>query len=72
MIGFVFVKKDPAPTPPHKGEGLHWRTASFLQHRFHVWQRFEEKEGERNGLAPPPCGEGLGRGLLAKHGGLSQ
>ncbi|NKN15491.1 hypothetical protein GFL86_28940 [Rhizobium laguerreae] len=49
--------QDPSPTPPHKGEGLN------LPHPFSRSATFRVERGGRSGLVPPPCGEGLGRGL---------
>ncbi len=64
-----FLKKDPSPTPPHKGEGLtrsrsHLRAIdiSILGDNGYLDAAPEARE------APPPCGEGLGRGLTSDSG----
>ncbi|RVE97906.1 hypothetical protein CN234_35330, partial [Sinorhizobium meliloti] len=59
------VRPDPSPTPPHKGEGR------LLQHSLGQRTSFASTSSLQNGraigpgrLAPPTCGEGLGRGLM--------
>ncbi|TAW32362.1 hypothetical protein ELI19_02865 [Rhizobium leguminosarum] len=53
--------QDPSPTPPHKGEGLN------LPHPLSRSSTFREERSGYSGLVPPPCGEGLGRGLRYPH-----
>jgi|GEM_PF-3066993 len=56
--------QDPSPTPPHKGEGLDLdRPASFDRRTSTCWNIGVIDKRSAAVRAPPPCGEGLGRGL---------
>ena len=60
------VGTDPSPTPPHKGEGLNPRLPS-RSYPNDAPNSETESGCDRAAIeAPPPCGEGLGRGLQTK------
>ena len=56
--------QDPSPTPPHKGEGLGCRCPPARSLASQQAQDLKTEKRSIPGQAPPPCGEGLGRGLV--------
>ncbi|RUX25533.1 hypothetical protein EOA13_27135, partial [Mesorhizobium sp. M7A.F.Ca.US.011.01.1.1] len=54
----ILAKKDPHPSPPHKGEGT--LPPAFVD--LFGMNICECTEVSANGSLPPPCGEGLGVG----------